>query len=130
MCVVPIVLSPNKVGEWRMCMDSSAINKITIRYIFSFPWMDDMMDCLSGATYFSKIDLKSGYHQIWIKEVDDWKITFNTNGGVSSLPKKPKNTKCQVKIKMILHLLAPGEGHVRMREPFESIHIFHFIFES
>ena len=50
---------------------------------------------------------------------------------VSTLPKKhPPKKKCQVKIKMILHLLARGEGHVRMREPFESMHIFHFIFES
>jgi len=52
--VVPTVLTPKRGGEWRMSIDSRAINKITINYMFPLPRMDDLVDCVSGINTFQR----------------------------------------------------------------------------
>jgi hypothetical protein len=64
------VVLVNKDGKMCMCIDYQALNKRTIKNMYPIPWIDELLDELYGEVYFTKIDLRSGYHQIKKREQD------------------------------------------------------------
>jgi hypothetical protein len=77
----PILFVKKKDGTMRMCVDYRALNNITIKNSYPLPRVDELFDRLQGAKYFSKIDLRSGYHQIRIPPEDVPKTAFRTRYG-------------------------------------------------
>ena len=70
-----------KDGTLRLCIDYRKLNKLAIKNKYPLPIIDDLFNQLKGASVFSKIDLRSGYHQLRIKNVDVHKMAFRTRYG-------------------------------------------------
>ncbi|KAL4017799.1 hypothetical protein IC575_021371 [Cucumis melo] len=77
----PVLFVKKKDGSMRLCIDYRELNKVTVKNIYPLPRIDDLFDQLQGATVFSKIDLRSGYHQLRIKDGDVPKTAFRSRYG-------------------------------------------------
>jgi hypothetical protein len=77
-CRIPIMLVQKKDGTWRLYIYYRDLNKITVKNRYPIPRINDLLDQLTRDKYFSKIDLKSSYHQVPIEQTDVWKTTFKS----------------------------------------------------
>ena len=76
------MLVQKKDGTWRLCIDYRALNTITVQNRYLIPQIDDLLDQLKGAKYFSKLYLKSRYHKVQIEPSDVCKTTFKAKAGL------------------------------------------------
>ena len=77
----PILFTPKKDGGLRLCVDYRGLNAVTIKNRYPLPLITEIMDRVTGANYFSKIDLKDAYYRLRIKAGDEWKTAFRTRYG-------------------------------------------------
>jgi hypothetical protein len=139
----PILFTPKKDGCLRLCVDYRGLNKVTKKNRYPLPLIGETLDRLSGATQFTKLDLRDAYHRIRIREGDEWKTAFRTRYGhfeylvmpfgLTNAPASFQayinealhgllDIRCQAYMDDIIIYSFPGESHAdRVREVLERL---------
>nr|GFB40791.1 putative reverse transcriptase domain-containing protein [Tanacetum cinerariifolium] len=106
----PVLFVKKKDESFQMCIDYRELNKLTVKNRYPLPRIDDLFDQLQGSSVYSKIDLRSGYHQLRVREEDIPKMAFNTRYGHYEFQDEKEH---QEHLKAILELLKKEELYAK-----------------